>query len=103
MPKMNMSIPHRLSQEEALKHAKTILGEVKSEYTDKISNLHEKWDGNTGWFSFSAKGFSISGTLTVKPSGVELSANLPFAARFFQERIEKIKSIIRKRAETLLT
>lgn len=102
MPKVNITILHNLSAEEALKRARTILGEVKNEYADKISDLHEEWDGNTGSFSFSAKDSSISGTLTVKEKEVVLSANLPFRARFVPERIEKIKSIIRERAETLL-
>lgn len=99
MAKLNMAISHCLTQDEAVKRIKTLLGEVKNEFADKISNLREEWNGNTGKFSFSAMGFSVSGTLTVKPSEVELSGNLPFAASFFKGEIE---STIRERAETLL-
>lgn len=99
MAKLNMAVSHRLTQDEAVKRIKTLLGEVKNQFTDKISDLREEWDGNTGKFSFSVMGSSISGTLTVKPLEVELSGNLPFVASFFKGKIE---STIRERAETLL-
>ena len=99
MPKLNMTITHHLTQDEALKRIKTLLGEVKNQFADKISELNEKWNGNTGNFSFSAMGFSVSGTLIVSPSEVKLSGNLPFAANFFKGKIE---STIRERAEILL-
>lgn len=99
MPKLNMVVPHRLSQDEALKRIKTLLEGVKTQFADKISDLHEQWNGNIGTFSFSAVGFSVSGTLIVKASEIELSGNLPFAATFFRGKIE---ATIRGRAETLL-
>ncbi len=99
MAKLNMSVPHKLSQDEALRRIKNLLGEVKNQFADEISDLREEWNGNMGKFSFSAMGFSMSGTLTVNPSEVELSGNLPFAATFFKG---KITSTIRERAETLL-
>ncbi|MBI2033481.1 MAG: polyhydroxyalkanoic acid system family protein [Candidatus Liptonbacteria bacterium] len=94
-----MTIPHRLSQDEALRRIKGLLGEVKTEFAYKISNLCEEWNGSRGKFSFSAIGFSVSGTLTVKPSEVELVGRLPFAANFFRGKIEET---IRERAEKLL-
>lgn len=99
MPRLNMSVSHRLSQDEALKRTQSLFGEVKTQFADKISNLHEEWNGSSGNFSFSAMGFSVSGTLTVKPSEVELSGDLPLAAAFLKGKIE---ATIRERAETLL-
>ena len=99
MAKLNMVVSHRLTQDEAVKRIKTLLGEVKNQFTDKISDLREEWNGNRGNFSFSVMGFSVAGILIVKPSEVELSGNLPLAASFFKGKIE---STIRERAETLL-
>jgi hypothetical protein len=99
MARLKMTFPHRLAQDEALQRIKTLLGEVKNQFVDKISDLSEEWNGNTGTFSLSAMGFSVSGTLIVKPSEVQISGTLPFAALFFKGRIE---SAIRERAETLL-
>ncbi len=99
MPKLKIEVPHKLTQEEALNRIKGLLGEVKTQFADKISNLQENWRGNMGTFSFSAMGFSVSGSLSVTPSMVELFGNLPFAALFFKGKIE---ATIRERAETLL-
>ena len=94
-----MSVSHNLPKEEALKRIKTLLGEVKTQFAENIYNLNERWDGDTGTFSFSAMGFSVSGTLTVKPDSVELAGNLPLAAGFFKGKIEKV---VKERAKTLL-
>lgn len=99
MPKFEMAIQHKLTQEEALRRTKTILDGVKTQFADKISNLQEKWTENGGTFSFSTKGVSISGTLIVKPAVVEIFGNLPFRALPFKG---KIKATIRERAEKAL-
>jgi len=99
VPKLNIAVSHKLSQDEALRRIKTFLSEMKTQYADEIENLCEEWDGNAGTFSFSAMGFNVSGTLLVKKNEVELSGNLPFAAIFFQE---EIKCAIREKAESLL-
>ncbi|MGH7249700.1 MAG: polyhydroxyalkanoic acid system family protein [Minisyncoccia bacterium] len=94
-----MVVKHGLSQDEALRRIKTLLGEVENQFSDKISDLREGWTGNVGMFSFSAMGFNVSGTLTVKPSTVELNGVLPFAAVFFKGKIEET---VKERAEMLL-
>lgn len=99
MPELKMSLPHRLPQDEALNRIKGLLRQVKLQYADRISDLHEEWTGNTGTFSFTAMGFSVTGTLNVKACEVELNGNLPVAAIFFKGKIE---STIRERATTLL-
>jgi hypothetical protein len=99
MPKLNMIVSHHLPQDEALKRIQRLLGNVKTQFADKISDVHEEWNDNVGRFSFSAMGMPVSGTLTVKPSEVELSGDLPFLVAFYKGKIE---STIREQAETLL-
>jgi hypothetical protein len=99
MPKLKIIVPHQLTQEEALRRTRGLLDEVKKQFADKISNVCEEWEGNNCKFSFSAMGLPTSGTLTVKPSEVELSGNLPLAAALLRTKIE---STIRERAEKLL-
>ena len=99
MPKINLTVSHRLSQEEALKRVQGLLEDLRSQYSDQISDLREQWSNNICRFSFSAMGSSESGTLTVTPSSVELSGDLPWAASLFKGKIE---SAIKKQAETLL-
>lgn len=99
MPTLKVNIPHRLREEEALRRIKDLLGEVKNQFADKISDLREEWNGNAGIFSFSAMGLPVSGMLTVRGDEVELSGELPFVASFFKGKIERI---VRERAESLL-
>ena len=99
MPKLNIIVSHGLTQDEAVTRIKKLLNEVKTQFADKISDLHEEWDGNLGRFIFSAMGFPVSGTLIVKASQVEIAGILPPAALLFKG---KIASTIKDRAETLL-
>ncbi|MCW3088039.1 MAG: hypothetical protein JWQ78_1425, partial [Sediminibacterium sp.] len=84
---------------EALKRIKTLLSETKKEHGDKISDLSETWNGDTGDFSFSAKGFDISGTLTVTDADIKLRGKLPFAVSLFKGTITKM---INEKASELL-
>lgn len=88
MPRFDISEPHGLLQDEALKRIKETLAELKTHFVDKISDLHEDWNGNTCKFSLSVKGFSGSGTMIVEPSEVKISGNLPFLALPFKVKIE---------------
>lgn len=94
-----MSVPHHLKQDEALDRIKNLLSEAKRDHGDKISDLKENWNGNTGSFSFKAMGFAVSGTLTVQPTTVDIDAELPFAASMFKGTI---KSLINQKAGELL-
>jgi len=96
MPKLNMTLPHHISQEEVRHRIFTL---YKDQSAEKISDLREEWKGNVDKFSFSTKGLKVSGILTIKSSEIELCLNLPFAATFFKGKIE---SEIRERVKTLL-
>jgi hypothetical protein len=99
MAKLNLTVPHCLSQDEALKRIQGLLDKVRAQFADKINNLREEWNGNVGTFRFSAMGMPVSGTLTVNPSEVEFSGDLPALAALYKSKIE---STIRQQAETLL-
>lgn len=99
MPKMNLTITHALSQEEAMTRVTTLLPELKRQHGDKISNLQERWSGNRCDFSFSAMGFGVSGDITVQSDSIVLNGSLPFAASFFKGKIEET---IRAKAKEVL-
>lgn len=99
MAHFDMSIPHQLSKDEALKRIQNLLSETKKQHGDKIKNLHEEWKGNVGAFGFTTMGFDVSGILTVNENTIELEADLPFAASLFKG---KIKDIINEKAGDLL-
>lgn len=99
MPSLEISIPHKLTKEEARRRIQELLPKMKKDYGDQIKDLHEEWANDTGVFSFSVMGFAVSGTLTVNDSSVDLDGNLPFAAAFFKG---KIKSVIEEKAQQVL-
>lgn len=99
MPELNMAVSHNLTQDKAVERLKNLLKDVKTQFADRISDLHEEWDGNMGQFNFAAMGFPVSGTLKVMTSQVEINCNLPAAAMFFKGKIE---ATIKDHAEKLL-
>jgi hypothetical protein len=100
MSKLTLNIPHQLSKEEALSRIKKLLVNVKQEQSGNISNVKEEWRENTGKFSFSAKGFDLSGMIEVNASSIDINASVPLAVSLFKG---KIKSIINEKARELLS
>ena len=99
MSSLTMSIPHKLPKQEALARIQQLLGNLKKEQSQHISNVQEKWEGDQGHFSFTAKGFDCSGTIQVNDSSVEIDSKLPFALSFFKGMIS---SMITEKAKALL-
>ncbi len=89
MASINVRVPHKLTREEALKRTKNLLTKTKEDFSEDIKNLKEIWNDNAGKFSFAAKGFEISGTLTVKDSEIILDGTVPFAVSLFKGKITK--------------
>ena len=57
---------------------------------DKIFGLHDdEWNGNRQWFSFTAAGLDISGSLIVERESVEISATIPILHFGFGIRFEE--------------
>lgn len=99
MPKMTITVPHQLGEQEALNRIQGMLNDMKQQHGNQIQDLQEQWNGNKGTFSFKAQGFKLAGTLDVEPSQIIMSGDLPWAAKPFQGTIE---ATIRERAERLL-
>ena len=100
MSSLNINIPHQLSQEEALSRIKNLLGKLKEEQKDKVSNVTEEWKGDTGNFSFTTYGYDLSGSIKVHPSSIDIDATVPFAIALFKGTI---KEIIDKKTRALLS
>jgi hypothetical protein len=99
MPKMNVTVPHEIGREEAVARLKNLLGDMKAQYGDKISDLREDWTSDGGTFSFKAMGFKIAGALKVSENEMRVDGDFPWAAKPFQGQVE---TVIRERAERLL-
>ena len=100
MSNLDFSISHQLTQDEALKRIKQLLSDAKRDHGDLISNLQENWEGNKGTFSFSAKGYDVSGELTVNPNSIDIHSKVPFALTLFKGMIT---GMITQKANELLS
>ncbi|HEY5125508.1 MAG TPA: polyhydroxyalkanoic acid system family protein [Ignavibacteria bacterium] len=89
MPKLEIKIPHELTQTEALNRIQQFLPDLKAQHSDRISNLEESWSGSTGQFKFKIKGFKISGSLFVENNFVLINGEIPFLAAPFKGTIEE--------------
>jgi len=100
MASFSMNIPHQLSKEEALSRIKQLLGKLQQDQKSIVSNVQEKWNGDTGQFKFNAKGYDLAGSIKVQESNIQLDATLPFAVSLFQG---SIKNIINSKSRELLS
>jgi hypothetical protein len=99
MPKLDIVVAHRLTQAEAEKRIRNMLDDLKTRHAGQMSGYREEWDDCCGKIRFSSMGFTVSGTLKVKQSQVEISGGLPLAAVFLKG---KIQAAIENEMKTLL-
>jgi hypothetical protein len=88
MPDLNISIPHQLSQDEALRRLKSSIADAKKQYGDKIDELRETWNGYSGTLDVAVMGQKLAVVLTVNPSDVNVQSALPMIAMMFRGKIE---------------
>jgi hypothetical protein len=88
MPELTVSIPHQLSQDEALRRIQSAIAQAKTQYSDKVAGLREEWNGYRGTFEMSAQNLQFIGTVTVNPSDVTVQTTLPFFMSLFKTTIE---------------
>ena len=97
MARINLSLPHTLDAATALEKIKGLLKKLKEDHGGKITNLVETWTGNACQFSFKAKGYNISGTMTVNDHDIKLEGDgVPFLLKGL------VESTIKRRATELL-
>ncbi|MGA2748066.1 MAG: polyhydroxyalkanoic acid system family protein [Verrucomicrobiota bacterium] len=88
MPKINLSVPHSLGQEEAKRRITGLIAQCRDQFAGKISDVAEAWNGYVDTFSFRAMGFGVSGTLDVQPASISIAMTIPLAAFALKARIE---------------
>jgi hypothetical protein len=88
MPKINLSVPHALGEEEAKKRIASLIADSRAKFGANVSDVTESWTGLVDNFSFRAMGFSIAGKLEVQASQLLIDINFPFAALPFKGRVE---------------
>jgi hypothetical protein len=89
---ISVSIPHRLTQQEARTRLQNGIADLKTKHAGKITNLEETWTGNQLAFKLAAMGQKISGRVDVQSDAVKLNVDLPWLiaalANKFRPQIE---------------
>jgi hypothetical protein len=99
MPRLSLSVPHKLTPDEAKQRLQDKFAAAWAEHQSRVSNFHEEWRDHTLSFAFQAMGMAVSGTVAVEPQQVKVDAELPFAAMLFKGAIEQR---LREEVSTLL-
>ncbi len=88
MAKLILQIPHTLSKDQALERIKTLLPNLRSQYSDQISDLEEEWSGYQGNFKFKVMGIKVSGHVTFQDKAIMVDGDIPLIALPFKGQIE---------------
>jgi hypothetical protein len=87
---MKVSIPHKLSEVEAVTRVRKILHDSRAKLAEHLTDVEEKWEGSTLHFAFTAQKQHISGTLEVRDRVFNIYAKLPLMMRLFEGKIQKM-------------
>ena len=82
-----ISIPHRLTQDEARTRLQKGLTDLKAQHARSIAQVEESWNGNQMSFTLTAMGQSMTGRMDVQPSAVKLEIDLPWLLAVFAEKL----------------
>ena len=99
MPKLNITHPHSLGQEQAVQRLKGQFSAIKESYKDEISTLEERWNETAMNFRLITRGATVTGDVNVEPAEVNVDVHLPLVAMIFKSKIE---SRIRERLAEIL-
>lgn len=97
-PRMRINVPHHTDKDTARKKINERIAMLFSQYGHYLSDSEHKWDGDNLYFSGSAKGFKVNGTVQVTDSEVIIDGKLPLMAKPFEPRV---KSAIEKEAAAM--
>lgn len=79
MPRISLSIPHCLGQEEAKTRIIGFIADARRQIGG-VSDMKEHWVENVGTYKFRAVGFAVEGRLEVLPDTLAVEIDFPFAA-----------------------
>ena len=86
MPKFNVTVPHSLSEEEAIERLNRFTETVGN--NDQVNSLEQSWEGNTLRFGFKTYGIPLKGAVAVAEGQLDVDGELPFSAMMFKGKIE---------------
>ena len=83
---ITITIPHRLTQQEAKSRLQRGLTDLKTQHAASIAQVSETWNGDQMSFKLTAMGQAITGRVDVQPSAIKLDIDLPWLLAAFAEK-----------------
>ena len=84
---VNLSIPHRLSTDEARTRIQNTLTGLKSQHAAKLAQVDERWSGNHMDFRLAVMGQAVTGRVDVGDHAVDLAIDLPWILAMFADKV----------------
>ncbi|MDQ4134924.1 MAG: polyhydroxyalkanoic acid system family protein [Pseudomonadota bacterium] len=94
-----VSIPHSLGKAEAARRLRDGVGQLKSQFGDKIATIEEQWEGDRLNFRVGAMGQTVAGHLDVEDDSVRVEVQLPWVLAMVAD---KAKGLIQKQGTLML-
>jgi len=90
MPKVSLTVPHELGEDEARKRIQQLLVDVREKYGRQVSDIREEWNGNSCDLGWKSMGMGMTATIQVHPSDVTVDGNMPMAFMAFKGKMEQL-------------
>jgi len=97
---MHIAVPYNTDRETARQRINQRLEQLLGQYSHYLSDHEKRWEGDTLYFSGSARGFKANGTLQLTDTEVIIDSKIPLIAKPFEPRI---KSTIEKEAAAMFS
>src|SRR6476469_6528497 len=85
---ITVTVPHKLSQEEAKRRIATGIADAKTKFAAMTKGVQEAWDGDRMNFRLATMGQEITGRLNVEPQQVRLEVDLPLILAMFADKLK---------------
>lgn len=90
MPKVSLTVPHELGEDEARNRIQQLLADVREKYGRQVSDIREEWNGNSCDLGWKSMGMGMSATIQIHPSDVSVDGNMPMAFMAFKGKMEQL-------------
>lgn len=94
-----VTIPHQHGKAEATRRLRDGMGQLKSQFGDKLASIDQRWEGDRMSFSVGAMGQTVTGHVDVMEDSVRVEVNLPWLLSMVAD---KAKAMIQKQGTLML-
>lgn len=84
---LNLSIPHRLSPDEARARIQNTLAGLKNQHAARLAQVEEAWSGHHMDFRVAVMGQAVTGRVDVRENVVDMAIDLPWILAMFADKV----------------